>query len=122
MSETSRIIQGTITKLLPVQLTPTECDNYAHQLALEVAVYNEKEKTKKVEMKFHTDALKEQRRLVDDISAKVRDKVEDREVQCTVMHDYKRGVVQTYRDDLNELVEVRPMTAQEMEDGLQLEF
>ena len=47
------------------------------------------------------------------LAAHVRNKYEYRDVECDVIPDFKSGVVVTVRNDTGEVIDERPMTAEE---------
>jgi hypothetical protein len=117
--ERYRIIQETITKKLPVELTELEIEDYARQLAIEVQKYETIEIRKKVQTKALTEELKEQRGVVDETAKKVNTGKEYREVECNVFHDYKKRTVEITRSDTMQVVETRAMTTQEYRAAMQ---
>lgn len=117
--ERSRIINGTEMKSLPVDLTETERIQYARQLAQEFAKYDMIEADKKDATARLGKMLKEQRALLDDLTERVNTGKEFREVECEILFDFQRRLVETYRNDTRQLVASRPMTKDEYRAHLQ---
>lgn len=117
--ESNRIINGTEMKSLPVDLTEMERIQYARQLAQEFAKYDMIEADKKDATARLGKLLKEQRALLDDITERVNTGKEFRQVECEILFDFQKRMVETYRNDTHQLVASRPMTKDEYRAHLQ---
>jgi len=103
------------TRFLEVQLTPNEIRERKIDLGtldVELTGCEQKMDTAKRSIK----ALQEQRRVMSGI---VESGFERRSVDCTVRQSGTR--VQTYRDDTHEVIEDRPVTADERQEELPLD-
>lgn len=117
--ESSRIIQGTETRSLPVALSEMEKIEYARQLAQEVAKYDLIETDKKDTTARLGKMLKEQRATLDDIAERVNTGREYREVEVEILFDFQQKMVEVKRTDTYDLVEKRPMTKVEYQAHMQ---
>lgn len=106
------------TQRLPVQLTDEELldrstalvDNIQKTAALE-----EEKKSVDADFKGKIKARAEVSRKLTEI---ISNRTEDREVECEVKKDFERGTVTTVRMDTGEVVETRPITADERQEEL----
>lgn len=118
--EASRVMTDTVVRSCPVALLPSERHDYAVQLAQAVDQYEQLETTKKEETARLGRALKAQRARLDDLALKVNSGKEYRPIECSVLFDFHRSVVEVRRQDTDELVETRSMTKSEKEQRLQM--
>lgn len=117
--ERSRVFAGSVDKKLPVALSNVERDDYARQLASEVAKLEEMDEQKRTWASTFNKERKKQADQVLEITDKVNSGKEDRLVRCEVLHDYARRVVEVIREDTREIVETRAMNKAEYEAGVQ---
>lgn len=113
-----RETRGTETRTLPVTLTTDELLARGDGLArAHRAVRDEqaKQKAVKEEMKQRLEDLEGE---VGKLARIVRDKAEDRDVECRIVHDYLANAVQVVREDTGEVIEARAMTDRERQIGL----
>ena len=120
--EASRIIAGEEDRTLPIPLTESECDEYARQLASEVAALSAIDTERKMVAKEWKDKREAQEWIVLEITRKVNTKTDSRLVRCEVLHDYRARKVEVVRTDTQETVGSRPMTRAEYERGMQMEL
>lgn len=106
------------TKILPVQLKEEEIKVKGEELAKTVDSHTKLEEEKKMSNADFTKRLKFSSAEIRRLAKIVETGKENREVP--VNHDYfpKEGVCKIYREDTGDLVETRPMSA----DDYQLEF
>lgn len=100
-----------IERDLPCELTEDEKAEIAHDLAKNVAEYNEVEEEKKAVMQNYNERLKLLRTLQTKMAKEVETGLEDRPVVCEWdYHSPERGHMRLIRQDTFEVVETRRMS------------
>jgi len=100
-------------RTLPVRLTREELLARADELSHKHGEQEEEERTQsdmKASMKSRMERLKLE---ITGIARVIREKAEDRMVECQERFDYEAKVVETFRLDTGEVVGSRGMTADE---------
>lgn len=113
-----RETRGVETRTLPVTLTDSELLERGDQLARAHQAVTDEEARQKTEKERMKDALGELEGAVRRLARIVRDKAEDRDVECRIVHDYLANAVQVVREDTGEVIESRAMSDHERQLGL----
>lgn len=101
-------------RMLPCPITPAAGDKKAREIVevlTEVIIQKEKAKP------FH-DKVKELTLKVESLRHDIKNKTEDREVNCVEERDYKHRAVRVRRIDTRAVVEERPMTDEDRQEEL----
>lgn len=108
----------TVTRTLPVKLDSFEIDELATRMAQAWREAREKED----ELKEHKNKVKAEIGELyaehDHLAAVVRERQEDREVECLDQYDYVLGMIITVRKDTGEKVDERRMSEEERQTNL----
>lgn len=104
---------------LPVALSDSEWRNYVDAWAREQSKAHETSAEKAEVMSKFKARIETHENVMNDLGEKVRSHKETRAVECIEKLDDTRYVVELYRSDTGELVETRPMNAQERHEVVQ---
>lgn len=110
----------TITMELQCDLTDDEVLERSNALVAalhKIAILEEQRKREASQTKSEIERTKAE---ADELARAVRNRSEEREVECWKSVDYHQGTVTTYRYDTGERVSMRHMTAAERQRPLQL--
>lgn len=109
-------------RTLPVKLSKVEIDLKVRELALAHHEYRDVEAEKKKRTRDLTARLKDLRAAQDRLSEEIVNEQEDRLVDCDETADLEARLWQTSRRDTGEIIETRPMTADEVNEQRQMAF
>jgi DNA-directed RNA polymerase sigma subunit (sigma70/sigma32) len=98
---------------LKVKLTEAEWKAVASAMAAEQAKLAEVEAEKAEAMSTFKARIETHKTKFLELAEKVNSHEERRAVECVERPDYQRWVIELYRNDTGEMVEMRPMTAGE---------
>lgn len=102
------------TKSLPVKLTPEELAVRADELAVKVRELEEHETAKKEAARQMKDEQDRIEFAVSRLARIVRERSEDRDVDCEWQRNDARRTMDLVREDTGAVVEYRQMTTQEL--------
>jgi hypothetical protein len=106
------------TRKLPVQLTDDELQQRSQALVGNIKqtdALKEEKKTATSEFKARIGACNDVTKRLTEIISSGK---EERDVECEMTKDYKGGTVTVVRLDTGEVVETRPMTADERQESM----
>jgi hypothetical protein len=103
---------------LPVTLTDEELKIRADQLASKVKEVNQLEAEKKVNASAFKEKIERVAGERDGLSTTVKERREDRPVECYWMENWKLYTMELVRSDTQERVDSRPMTHNERQGSL----
>ncbi len=106
------------TKQLPVSLTREELALKSDQLAAKIHEGKDLENDLSRVKADYKSRLEDNKSEIDKLACAVRDKEEMRQVQVIERRDEFHRSIETVRVDTSEVVEIRPMTVQEMQGDL----
>lgn len=104
---------------LKVDLTDAEWRSYVDAWGREQSKHHETMAEKAQVMADFKGRIERHENFMTDLGEKVRSHKETRAVECFEKPDETRFVMELYRQDTGELVETRPMNAQERHDVVQ---
>jgi len=106
---------------LRVEFTPEEIKNFSSDLARKTAELSQAEEDKKAAVAQFADQLASAKATVSRLARNINSGYEMRNVDCEVtLHSPKKGLARIIRLDTGEEVNVRPMTADELQEKLPL--
>ena len=106
-------------RTLPVKLAPDEVAQRAEELARELHDQAVAEEAAASTKKNLAKDLEERRERVARLGRIVHTRREDRQIDCHEEHSALDGTARTVRDDTGEVVDTRPLTAEELRDARQ---
>jgi hypothetical protein len=106
------------TRTLPVRLTEDEITQRGRAIAKFVKDQTEIEEAKKTAMSGFKEKLDVCAESIGKLSRSITTGEEDREVECHWNKDFGRRVADLIRNDTGEVVETRPLSADEMQEKL----
>lgn len=110
----------TITRPLPVNLTPDEIQKFASEIAQRVyekASLELKKKSIMSQMKSELDGLDSRMNV---LSSLIKDGYEYREVPCEIRMSWDNGIKQIIRSDTGETIETKEIPERERQQHLEL--
>lgn len=102
-----------IYRKLPVQLSESEKALRGEEMAREVANHARLEVEKKEETKRLGELVKQSDERIAELATQVNTGIEQREVRCIELLDHGRNLVELQRTDTREVIDSRPMRADE---------
>jgi len=106
-------------RTLPVKLAPDEVAQRAEELARELHDQAIAEEAAAATKKYIAQDLEKRRERVARLGRIVHTRREDRQIDCHEEHSALDGTARTVRDDTGEVVDTRPLTAEELRDARQ---
>lgn len=106
-------------RTLPVKLAPDEVAQRAEELARELHDQAVAEEAAASTKKKLAKDLEKRRERVARLGRIVHTRREDRQIDCHEEHSALDGTARTVRDDTGEVVDTRPLTAEELRDARQ---
>lgn len=110
--------EETFYRDLRCELTDSEVAAVAEELALQVGEREKTETAKASAAAAFGATLKAQAQEIGLLGRKVRDKAEQRAIECQRIADYKQGVMETVRLDTGEVISRRALTVEERQGQL----
>ncbi|HEX5656191.1 MAG TPA: hypothetical protein VFX59_03310 [Polyangiales bacterium] len=107
-----------IFRKLPVTLTAGEKALRGEEMAREVSRHAALEVQKKDETKRLGELIKDSDERIAELALQVNTGIEHREVRCVELPRHARNVVEIQRADTGEIVDSRPMRADERQVGM----
>lgn len=98
---------------LPVRLTRDEYDSKAQELSAKLTTMAEMENALKSVQKNMKSQIEDIKELIGVLTKTIRNRTEDRDVECYEVRDEDRMVMQIIRCDTSEIVETRAMSPSE---------
>jgi hypothetical protein len=105
-------------EILAVQLTPEEIAAYADMAARTAAEADRRESDRATRNKVERETIELLEGEVRGNLRRVRERREDREVECEEIRNFSVGSIQIVRLDTNEVVRERSMTMEERQEQL----
>ena len=107
-----------LTRNLPVRLTDFELRDRAKELGEKLSEKTRLEAEKKFPADHFKSAIEKAEARIADLGVVVTEGVEYRAIPVTTNKNFDRSLVETIRTDTAEVVDSRPMTADERQQGL----
>lgn len=108
-----------ITQDLPVKLTPDQLNDRARELVHTLAAIEDEDDARKRENDRRNGIIKDLESQAAKLCDTVKTGHEPQPVRCVETYDYKAQKVIVTRDDTDELVSTRPMSKDELQQGME---
>lgn len=110
----------TYFRALPVDLTPEEFDTKSNDLADICQEINRAKDAAKEEARMNKEAIDKLEATRSKLAHIVKDRAEERQVECVDQHQYARHAVESVRMDTGEVIGTRAMTVSEYQEEMNL--